>query len=201
MIKATCSYCNEEFYVSQSEVNRGNGKFCSRSCSAKFRNSKKIPESMELTCNQCGRKYTRRKSYIAKLIKRGQQAKYCSLDCNNKAKTKEREKSECLFCGQPFFVTRNRKFFCSQQCWWSYKSENSKETSRFIKLGLRFRVLSRDNFTCQYCGNSPRKDDTVTLHLDHIIPFSQGGKTTFDNLITSCQECNLGKGVNGAEGI
>lgn len=41
---------------------------------------------------------------------------------------------------------------------------------------LRFEVLARDNFTCRYCGASPQKDPSVTLHIDHIIPWSKGGK-------------------------
>jgi hypothetical protein len=56
---------------------------------------------------------------------------------------------------------------------------------------LRFRVLQRDGFRCQYCGRSPR--DGAILHLDHVVPFSRGGETTEDNLITSCDQCNLGK--------
>ena len=49
----------------------------------------------------------------------------------------------------------------------------------------------RDNFTCQYCGRTPK--DNVILHVDHIIPKSKGGKNTVDNLITSCVYCNMGK--------
>jgi hypothetical protein len=59
---------------------------------------------------------------------------------------------------------------------------------------LRFRVMLRDNFKCQYCGVSPATHTGVVLHLDHREPFSQGGRTDFDNLITSCSKCNLGKG-------
>ena len=59
-----------------------------------------------------------------------------------------------------------------------------------ISKRLRFEVLKRDAFTCQYCGKQP--PDTI-LHLDHIKPVSKGGKNTILNLITSCQDCNLGK--------
>lgn len=59
-----------------------------------------------------------------------------------------------------------------------------------ISKRLRFEVLKRDAFTCQYCGKQP--PDTV-LHMDHINPVSNGGKNTLLNLITSCAECNLGK--------
>ena len=62
-----------------------------------------------------------------------------------------------------------------------------------VSLKLRFEVFKRDNFTCQYCG---RKTPEVILELEHIIPLSKGGTDEFDNLTTSCFECNRGKGVS-----
>lgn len=56
---------------------------------------------------------------------------------------------------------------------------------------LRFDVFKRDSFTCQYCGAHPPK---VVLHVDHIDPVANGGSNNIDNLITSCECCNLGKG-------
>lgn len=56
----------------------------------------------------------------------------------------------------------------------------------------RFDVLSRDRFTCQYCG---RKPPEVVLNCDHIHPVSKGGGNEMENLITSCEACNLGKGA------
>lgn len=59
-----------------------------------------------------------------------------------------------------------------------------------ISKRMRFDVLKRDHFTCQYCGGkSPEK----ILHIDHIKPVSKGGKNTMLNLVTSCIDCNLGK--------
>lgn len=55
---------------------------------------------------------------------------------------------------------------------------------------LRFSVFHRDNFTCQYCGAQP---PGVVLVCDHIVPVSQGGPNTLENLITSCEPCNQGK--------
>ena len=60
-----------------------------------------------------------------------------------------------------------------------------------VSLKLRFEVFKRDNFTCQYCG---RKTPEVILELEHVIPLSKGGSDDFDNLTTSCFECNRGKG-------
>ena len=59
---------------------------------------------------------------------------------------------------------------------------------------LRFEILKRDNFTCQYCGKSQK--DGATLHVDHIKPFSKGGRTIPENLVTACFECNIGKSDN-----
>ena len=55
----------------------------------------------------------------------------------------------------------------------------------------RLNIYARDNDTCQYCGkNLPRSD----LNLDHVMPRSQGGKTTWENVVCSCVPCNLKKG-------
>lgn len=55
----------------------------------------------------------------------------------------------------------------------------------------RLNIYARDNDTCQYCGKSlPRSD----LNLDHVMPRSQGGKTTWENVVCSCVPCNLKKG-------
>lgn len=55
---------------------------------------------------------------------------------------------------------------------------------------VRFEVLKRDAFTCQYCGKSA---PDVILHIDHIKPVSKGGNNGILNLVTSCQGCNSGK--------
>lgn len=60
-----------------------------------------------------------------------------------------------------------------------------------ISPKLRFDVFKRDGFTCQYCGGHP---PAVVLQVDHIDPVVNGGKNNMDNLATSCDSCNLGKG-------
>ena len=60
-----------------------------------------------------------------------------------------------------------------------------------ISKKTRFEVFKRDSFTCQYCG---RMAPDVILEVDHINPVANGGDNNIINLITSCIECNRGKG-------
>jgi hypothetical protein len=66
-------------------------------------------------------------------------------------------------------------------------------TSRDPSLRLRFRVLKRDNFSCRACGTSPALSPGLSLHVDHIQPWSHCGETIEDNLQTLCAACNHGK--------
>jgi 5-methylcytosine-specific restriction endonuclease McrA len=50
-------------------------------------------------------------------------------------------------------------------------------------------VLVRDGFRCAYCGSARDR-----LSIDHIVPRSRGGRTTFENCVTACKGCNLKKG-------
>lgn len=61
---------------------------------------------------------------------------------------------------------------------------------KIISNELRFKILKRDNFTCQYCG---AKAPDVVLEIDHIRPVSKGGDNRESNLITACFNCNKGK--------
>lgn len=74
------------------------------------------------------------------------------------------------------------------------EKETIRKDTRTISLRLRFSIFLRDGFRCQSCGKSPVTHPGIELHCDHIIPWSKGGRTNFDNLKTLCSECNLGKG-------
>ena len=61
-----------------------------------------------------------------------------------------------------------------------------------IPLNLRRRVLERDGYYCVYCDEDLRDAE---IHMDHVIPESKGGPTSYDNLQVTCRKCNLAKGV------
>jgi 5-methylcytosine-specific restriction endonuclease McrA len=53
--------------------------------------------------------------------------------------------------------------------------------------------LKRDGHRCVKCGADPKVDKSVRLEVDHILPGSQGGPATMENLQTLCFSCNQGK--------
>lgn len=55
----------------------------------------------------------------------------------------------------------------------------------------RFNVFLRDRFSCQYCGS---QKTASSLTFDHVIPRSKGGRTTWQNIVAACSDCNLRKG-------
>jgi 5-methylcytosine-specific restriction endonuclease McrA len=62
-----------------------------------------------------------------------------------------------------------------------------KQTVKFNRRN----IFARDNNQCQFCG---RKYPTSELSLDHVIPRSQGGQSTWDNIVCACVRCNVRKG-------
>lgn len=69
-----------------------------------------------------------------------------------------------------------------------------KKSVSGYKKGVRFsrlNIFSRDGFRCQYCGErKPMRE----LNYDHVIPRKQGGRTTWENIVTCCYTCNRLKG-------
>jgi 5-methylcytosine-specific restriction endonuclease McrA len=55
----------------------------------------------------------------------------------------------------------------------------------------RMNVYARDESACQYCGRRRARSE---LNLDHVIPRSRGGSTSWENVVCSCVACNLRKG-------
>ena len=115
----------------------------------------------------------------------GRQLRCFSCSWKNSQNHHSRKKNIrcCKKCGEPL----NAKFIrICEHCAKRRKIENPVK-----KLKLRFRILMRDNFTCSYCG---RKPPEVSLEIDHRYPQSLGGKNMWNNLVTSCRDCNGGKG-------
>jgi len=57
---------------------------------------------------------------------------------------------------------------------------------RSVKFS-RINVFTRDGFRCQYCGSPKRMNE---LNYDHVVPRHLGGRTTWENIVSSCYPCN-----------
>jgi 5-methylcytosine-specific restriction endonuclease McrA len=59
-----------------------------------------------------------------------------------------------------------------------------------VKFNRR-NIYARDGNRCQYCG---KRASTSELSLDHVVPRSQGGVSTWENIVCACLACNIKKG-------
>ena len=98
----------------------------------------------------------------------------------------------CRYCNDYITGIRSKSptvIYCSKECSKLYWLEQHKD-EKTPWLKLRFEILARDNFACQYCGRTSAK---VELQIDHIHPRAKGGTNNKENLITACKYCNIGK--------
>lgn len=72
------------------------------------------------------------------------------------------------------------------------KSKNIRAPRLGLTAKVRWQVLARDGFTCQYCGRRPPE---VSLGVDHRVSVVNGGTDDLDNLFSACIECNRCKGA------
>lgn len=127
-----CQNCNKEFLADKKEINRGNAKFCSLSCSGISNSIKRNNNNNICICKHCGREFN--SSTLT--------SKYCSTSCKSK-NYRLKKKSGNLF-------------------------------DRQLELEIR-------KYPCEICN-------WMEAHRDahHILPVSENGKSTIDNLISLC---------------
>lgn len=78
-----------------------------------------------------------------------------------------------------------------EDAWGMFEAEGHAPALKSLSPHRRFAIMKRDGFRCQYCGASPSSG--AVLEVDHIVPQAEGGTHEASNLITACQQCNVGK--------
>jgi len=199
-IEMKCEICGKTFYANKRR--QGNKHhYCSVKCRAK---GKTVQPNR--ACLVCGKLFYATDKCV--LEGRG---KYCSKECYYRSEGNPPVLTTCLYCGNEFYaeyykVATNKKKFCSRKCWGKWKSNNIKgsahpnwnnnltdedrERERCVDgyKEWRLAVFTRDNFTCQHCGDSTGGN----LNAHHIIPFSKDEslRTELSNGITLCAKCH-----------
>lgn len=121
-------------------------------------------------CARCKKEFIQKASNII----------FCSEECNTYIEITGKEKRICDCCGKKYAPINSRHKVCSPQC-----REDIEKRGNFV-------IYDRDNFRCFYCGHSSLTYK-ISLHIDHVIPVSKGGKDEAGNLVTACEKCNLQK--------
>lgn len=121
---------------------------------------------------------------------KGLSRKYCSNECKEKYRVIKVKKEPLIvkdicICGNEFIKKFSQHKYCSLAC-------RVNNTNSISWIGLRFRILEKYKFTCQYCGS---KAPEVQLYIDHIKPQKLYPELRLDinNLTVACCNCNLGK--------
>ena len=86
-------------------------------------------------------------------------------------------------------VRSSSLFIYAPQVLYLPDNDISSPELRTIKFSRR-NVFDRDKNQCQYCGKKFHRDN---LSMDHVIPRSRGGPSTFTNIVTACKTCNAFK--------
>ena len=73
-----------------------------------------------------------------------------------------------------------------------YKPDAREVKARAPTPTQRMRILERDGYRCQICGERPSNNEHIVLNVHHIRPFGEGGLTIDEKVITLCHTCHRG---------
>ncbi|MEQ8766962.1 MAG: HNH endonuclease [Planctomycetota bacterium] len=90
--------------------------------------------------------------------------------------------------GEPFVQTTSLRIRCPEVI---VLATYAQIPSQHVAFSRR-NIYRRDNFTCQYCGEQP---GVGKLSVDHVLPRSRGGPSTWENCVLACIKCNRRKGA------
>lgn len=113
---------------------------------------------------------------------------YCSkINGRIYAKKSESYGADAILVFMKRLKNRNGAFYNDREIWDALcRVERGKVSNK-----MRFSIYKRDGYRCRKCGVSQRN---ARLEVDHIIPISKGGKSTYNNLQALCHRCNVEKG-------
>jgi hypothetical protein len=169
----TCKNCNIDF----APRNDSPGIFCSKSCNAKYHNSRRIKkEKLKSNCRHCN------SSIFSPNI-------FCNHSCsasyNNKLRSSSLVSKNCPQCNKEFI---SKTKFCSRRCSWDAKKKpNSLERRRAKNRESYKRYIARKKYQTPIGENIKAIQEfylncPTGYEVDHIIPISKGGPHSLENL-------------------
>lgn len=210
-----CARCQQQF---TRVLNTGDiGKYCSRECAfaqwkdeaeqARRADALMRAQKSAKKCRNCGCDFVSLRSVVCSAsCRKAEAAAYMRALYQATKKLKPREERPCAVCQRLFASNRSNAKYCSRAC--SRKAlGNHNHFERAKRHGVKrdysvtpIRVFERDGWKCQLCGTPTPASAKGRLkrnspELDHVIPLSQGGGHTWDNVQCACRACNAAKGA------
>jgi len=165
-IKRTCLVCSKSFSVDPNVVIKGNGNFCSRSCTAKRKYGRHIAPKINFKCVICSKDFW---DYKSRCINEPNRGKCCSSKCRSKY-------TQIQISGSNHYRWLNGK-----------TKINALERSQMATRNWASAIKIRDNFTCQKCNKRGGR-----LNSHHIKHWKTNPELKHDlsNGITLCVDCH-----------
>jgi len=188
-----CDNCGKECYDCKSGYERNENHFCSVKCQKEYLVGDKhwvVKKSIyhNVKCATCGKEFT----VINSQFKNGNN--YCSKECAWKGQMTTIP-VECEVCGKEIYkyksaIERTNGNYCSKECYGIAKcSDEYDPEGRNVAEYRRWRkrILKRDNFTCQKCGEN---EDLLNVH--HLQSYRDYPNLRLDisNGVTLCVDCH-----------
>lgn len=94
---------------------------------------------------------------------------------------------------EEFFVRKNGRIVSLRLNEWAARAQ-AAQPRPWVPLDVQRAVRDRDGDACAYCGSREGP-----FHLDHVMPWSRGGRSTVENMTVACAPCNWSKGSKTPE--
>lgn len=191
-----CAYCNKEFNPRPRLPSETPTRYCSRPCyyAGRRKHNETHGKKLTLRCDKCKKVFYRFPSQSSQSSKNKQSTNFCSRSCANSANheraqlskknpSKPKIEKQCKHCGNTFFVYPYRSRiaeFCSRDCFYEYKVKKTDGNYKNYRADIRPSYFRNFPKKCAIC------DFDIVVSLHHIVPKSEGGADSFENLIPLC---------------
>ena len=172
-----------------------------------FSKNKNTKDGLSYTCKSCVKKYKQDNKGRANLLVRKKRKKNPIKYRQQSNKSHQNNRNERLV-KQHIYYENNKEYFAKKNK--NYRNENIDQillrNRQREKLLDSFPVIQQSEINkllekcdnkCFYCKIDVKRG--INLHLDHKTPLFRGGAHSIDNLVSSCQKCNLKKGTKTVE--
>jgi hypothetical protein len=207
--EATCLECGQRFSYNPNHIGRSHAplRFCSHQCADAAR--RVVPD--QARCEQCGGFYTLSKRAMHPGNRRNKPQRYCSLNCAQQARSGGLHERNCEGCGKTqtvraWQIALGLARFCSRACYAEHIRRNPQLAPGYVHgrayepyapgfvRALKRRILERDSYICQWCGEdvrvgvAAREEPDLRNSVHHI----DHDKTSHvpSNLVTVCNRCH-----------